>query len=175
MSILKSGKLWPPAIGLAIAGVFGLGVWTIIETGKADIQPSDAYMMKYQQADADANKLIESRIAFDKEYRLKYVSDKISQNGADVKYSLITKDGKAVKGAKMLLEISRPELADYTKRFNNAKFEDGLYVFHDIKFPKVGVWNLLLKVDVDDKSRYYAIKTDTRITHDRSIQEASQY
>ena len=175
MSIIKSGKLWPYAIGLAIAGVFGLGVWTIIETGKADIQPSDAYMTNYQDADANANKLIKSRIAFDKAYKLKYVSDKISENGCDVKYALETKDGKAVKGAKMLLEISRPEVETYTKKFDNPKFEENVYVFHDVKFPKVGVWNLLLKVDVGDKSRFYAIKTDTRITNDRSIQEASLY
>ena len=175
MSIIKSGKLWPYAIGLAITGVFGLGVWTIIETGKADIQPSDAYMTNYQDADANANKLIKSRIAFDKDYRLKFVSDKISEEGGDVKYKLTTKDGKAVKGAKMLLEISRPEVDTYTKKFTNPAFEEGIYVFHDVKFPKVGVWNLLLKVDVGDKSRFYAIKTDTRITNDRSIQEASQY
>ncbi len=175
MSIIKSGKLWPYAIGLAITGVFGLGVWTIIETGKADIQPSDAYMTNYQDADANANKLIKSRISFDKDYKLKYVSDKISQNGCDVKYALTTKDGKAVKGAKMLLEISRPEVETYTKKLDNPKFEENVYVFHDVKFPKVGVWNLVLKVDIGDKSRFYAIKTDTRITNDRSIQEASQY
>jgi len=175
MNIIKSGKLWPYAIGLAITGVFGLGVWTIIETGKADIQPSDAYMTNYQDADANANKLIKSRIAFDKDYKLKYVSDKISQNGCDVKYALTTKDGKAVKGAKMLLEISRPEVETYTKKLDNPKFEENVYVFHDVKFPKVGVWNLVLKVDIGDKSRFYAIKTDTRITNDRSIQEASQY
>ncbi|ADN10002.1 FixH family protein [Sulfurimonas autotrophica] len=175
MSIIKSGKLWPYAIGLAIAGVFGLGIWTIIETGKADIQPSDAYMTNYQDADANANKLIKSRIAFDKDYKLKYVSDKISQNGCDVKYALTTKDGKAVKGAKMLLEISRPEVETYTKTLKNPEFEENVYVFHDVKFPKVGVWNLLLKVDIGDKSRFYAIKTDTRIINDRSIQEASQY
>lgn len=175
MKIFESGKLWPYAIGLAITGVFCLGVWTIIETGKADIQPSDDYMTKYQDADANANKLIQARIDFDKDYKLKYVSDKISQNGCDVKYALTTKDGKAVKGAKMLLEISRPEVEIYTKMLDNPKFEENVYVFHDVKFPKVGVWNLLLKVDVGDKSRFYAIKTDTRIINDRSIQEASQY
>lgn len=175
MSIIKSGKLWPPAIALAITGVFGLGVWTIIETGKADIQPSDAYMTNYQDADANANKLIKQRIAFDKEYKLKFVSDRITQEGSDVKYALTTKDGQAVEGAKMLLEISRPEVDTYTKTLKNPEFKDGLYVFHDVKFPKVGVWNLLLKVNLDDKSRFYAIKTDTRIINDRSIQEASQY
>jgi len=76
MSIIKSGKLWPYAIGLAIAGVFGLGAWTITETEKAHIQESDAYMTNYQDADAKANDLIKSRIAFDKQYKLKYVHDK---------------------------------------------------------------------------------------------------
>jgi len=175
MSIIKSGKLWPYAIGLAIAGVFGLGVWTIIETGKADIQPSDAYMTNYQDADANANKLIKERIAFDKAYKLKYVTEQIKENGGDVKYALTTKDGKPVAGAKMVLEISRPEVNTFTKTFENPKFENGLYVFTDIKFPKTGVWNLLLKVDVDGKSRFYAIKTDTRIKNDRSVQEASEY
>ena len=175
MSIIKSGRLWPYAIGLAITGVFGLCVWTIIETSKADIQPSDAYMTNYQDADANANKLIKSRINFDKEYRLKFVSDRISQTGGDVKYALTTKDGKAVKGAKMVLEISRPEVDTYTKTLKDPAFEENLYVFHDVKFPKAGVWNLLLKVDVGDKSRFYAIKTDTRIVNDKSIQEASQY
>jgi nitrogen fixation protein FixH len=175
MSIIKSGKLWPYAIGLAITGVFGLGVWTIIETGKADIQPSDAYMTNYQDADANANKLIQSRIAFDKKYKLKYVTDQIKENGCDVKYALTTKDGKAVQGAKMLLEISRPEVDTYTKKLDNPQFEENVYVFHDVKFPKTGLWNLLLKVDVGDTSRFYAIKTDTRIKNDRSIQAASQY
>ncbi len=175
MKILESGKLWPYAIGLAITAVAGLGVWTIIETGKADIQPSDTYMTNYQDADARANKLIKSRIVFDKEYRLKYVTNKISQTGCDVKYALTTKNNIAVQGAKMILEISRPEVADYTKILKEPKFENGLYVFHNVKFPKVGVWNLVLKVNVGDKSRFYAIKTDTRINGDRSIEEAHTY
>ena len=175
MSIIKSGKLWPYAIGLAITGVFCLGVWTIMETGKADIQESDDYMSNYQSVDANANKLIKQRIAFDKAYRLKFASDRITQEGSDVKYALTTKEGKPVKGATMVLEISRPEVNTYTKTFKNPKFENGLYVFHDVKFPKVGVWNLNLKVNIGDKSRFYAIKTDTRIVNDRSIQEASQY
>jgi len=175
MSIIKSGKIWPYAIASAIVCVFCLGVWTIIETGKADIQPSDAYMMKYQDADADANKLIEQRIAFDKVYNLKFVSDKISQTGGDVKYALTTKDGKAVKGAKMLLEISRSETEIYTKKFDNVKFENGVYIFHDIKFPKAGIWNLMLKVNVGDKSRFYSIKADTRLVNDKKIKAAAQY
>lgn len=175
MSIIKSGKLWPYIIGLAITAVFFLGVWTIIETGKADIQPSDDYMTKYQKVDADANKLIKERIAFDKKYRLKYDTEQLKENGCDVKYKLTDKAGKPVSGATMVLEISRPEVATYTKTFKNPVLKDGEYVFEDIKFPKIGRWNLMLKVNVGNDSRFYTVKTDTRIKNDRSIQEASQY
>jgi len=175
MSIIKSGKLWPFAISLGIAGVFGLCIWTIAETQKAHIQESDAYMTSYQDADLKANEFIKSRIAFDKKYKLKYVTDKLSENGCDVKYKLTTLDGKAVKDAKMVLSISRPETKSYNKTVENPVLKDDLYVFNDLKFPKAGAWNLLLKVNVGNNSRFYSVRTDTRIHHDRSVEEAATY
>jgi len=175
MSIIKSGKLWPFAIALAILGVFFLGVWTIIVTSHANIQESDAYMTNYQDADAKANDFIKARIAFDKKYRLKYVTEKLNENGCDVKYSLTTRDGKPVKNAEMILAISRPDTHSYDKTIKNPIFVDGVYVFKDVKFPKTGAWNLLLKVHSGDNTRFYGIKTDTRINHDRSIEEAHSY
>ncbi len=172
MKLIESGKLWPVGIVLAIAAVFGLGAWTIIETGKADIQPSDDYMTKYQDADANANKLIKSRIAFDKKYHLKYDTEQLKENGCDVKYSLTTLDGKPVAGASMVLVVSRPEVDTYTKTFKKPLFEEGEYVFKDLKFPKTGRWNLLLKVEVGPDYRFYSVKTDTRIKNDNSIQPA---
>ena len=175
MSIIKSGKLWPYAIALAIAGVFGLGAWTITETEKADIQESDAYMTNYQNADAIANDLIKARIAFDKKYKLKYVTEQLKENGCDVKYKLTSLDNKPIHDAKMVLAISRPDTAKFNKKINKPLFEDNLYVFKDIKFPKTGVWDLLLKVQAGSESRFYKVQTDTRIKHDRSIEEAHNY
>ena len=175
MSILKSGKAWPYAIGIAITFVFFLGVGTIIVTSKADTQISDDYMTNYQDVDAKANDLIKARIAFDKKYKLKYVTEQIVKDGCDVTYKLTTLDGKAVPGAKMVLAVSRPETEQYSKKMDNALFENGVYVFKDVTFPKEGVWNLLLKVSVNGMSRFYPLKTDTRIKHDRSITEASTY
>jgi len=175
MKIFESGKLWPYAIALAITGVFFLGAWTIMETDKADIQLSNDYMTNYQNADADANNLIKSRIAFDKKYRLKYDTEQLKENGCDVKYKLINIDGKPVSDATMILVISRPEVATYTKTLKNSVFENGEYVFKDIKFPKIGRWNFMLKVKVGNDSRFYNVKTDTRIKNDRSVQVASEY
>ncbi|SFV75937.1 hypothetical protein MNB_SM-3-867 [hydrothermal vent metagenome] len=174
MNIIESGKIWPIGISLAIVGVIGLGTWTIMETKKADIQQSDAYMANYQTVDANANNIINQQIAFDKAYKLKFVSEKISQIGGDVKYALTTKDGKAVSGAKMILKISRPETEIYTKIYKDPKFQNGVYVFENIAFPKKGVWNLELKVEVGNMKRFYPIKADTRIANDKRIKEASQ-
>jgi nitrogen fixation protein FixH len=175
MSIIKSGRLWPYGIAIAITMVFGFCVATVMVTSKADVQESDAYMTNYQNADAKANDFIKERIAFDKKYRLKYVTEKLDENGCDVKYSLTTRDGKPVKNAEMVLAISRPDTHSYDKTIKNPIFVDGVYVFKDVKFPKTGVWNLLLKVQSGDNSRFYSIKTDTRINHDRSIEEAHNY
>ena len=175
MKLLESGKLWPIGIALGITAVAGFCVWTIKVTSSASIQESDAYMTSYQDTDANINTFINARIAFDKKYKLKYLTEKINEKGCDVTYSLTTLDAKPVKNAKMLLAISRPEIQTYDKKIKNPTFENGLYVFKDVKFPKTGAWNLLLKVDVGDKHRFYDIKTDTRITHDRSVKEASTY
>jgi nitrogen fixation protein FixH len=175
MSIIKSGKLWPFAIGLAITLVFLMGVGTVIVTSKANIQESDAYMTNYQNADIKANDYIKARIAFDKKYKLKYITEQIKENGVDVVYSLTTKDGKPVAGAEMLLAISRPDTHDFDKKIDNVSFENGVYVFHNVQFPKKGAWNLLVKVKVGKNERFYEVKTDTRSEHARKIREASTY
>ncbi len=175
MKIFESGKLWPVGIALAITAVAGFCVWTVKVTSSASIQESDAYMTSYQTADAKVNDFIKAKIAFDKKYKLKYITEKLNVNGCDVTYSLTTLDGKPVKNATMILAISRPETQIYDEKLKNPTFENGLYVFKDVKFPKVGAWNLLLKVNVGKAYCFYDIKTDTRITHDRSIKEASAY
>jgi nitrogen fixation protein FixH len=175
MKLLESGKLWPYGVAIAIICVFGFCVTTVIVTSKANIQESDAYMTSYQDADIRANELINARIAFDKKYKLAYATPKLEESGCDVKYKLTTVDGKPVENAEMILAISRPDTHEFDKKFKNPHVEDGLYVFSDVKFPKTGAWNLLLKVKVGDDYRFYDVKTDTRIEHDRSVREASTY
>jgi len=175
MKILESGKLWPIGIALAITAVAGLAVWTVNVTSKASIQESDAYMTSYQTADAKINDYIKAKIAFDKKYKLKYMTRNLDVNGTDIKYLLTTIDGKPVKNATVLLAISRPETQIYDKKLKNPTFENGVYVFKDVKFPRVGVWNLLLKVNIGKNHRFYEVKADTRIKHKIKLKAASSY
>jgi len=163
MSKTSSGKAWPIAIGLAITAVFGMGVATIIVTGKADVQKSDAYMTYYQEADANVNKYIKKRIAFDKSYNISYINNGVHEGANNsIRFKVTTKAGKVVKNAKLIISVSRPETEQFNKKYDKPVFENGVYTFKNVAFLKAGIWNIITKVEVDGKSRFLNFKVDTR-------------
>ena len=159
----SNGRVWPYAIGGSIIMVFGFCVATIFVTQSAHIQESDTYMTYYQEADAKANDLIKAEIAFNKKYTIEYITDGISEKDSVVKYRVTTKDKSSVNNAKVTLATSRPETKEFNQTLNEPKVENGVYSFSGLEFPKVGVWNLIAKVEVGDDFRFYNIKADTRI------------
>jgi len=161
----SNGRIWPYAIGASITLVFGFCVATIVVTSKANIQNSDDYMTYYQDADAMANDFIEARIAFDKKYKIEYISKGIAAEGSTLSYKVTDVDNKAVDSAKVILSTSRPETEEFNQKLENPKVENGIYTFSGLKFPKAGMWNLITKVQVGDDYRFYNIKADTRNTN----------
>jgi len=158
----SSGRVWPYAIGGAITLVFGFCVTTVIVTSKADLQLSDAYMTYYQDADANANKIIQARIAFDKKYKIEYVNNGIKQGKSEISYKVTDLNDHLVNDAKMILATSRSETSKLSKKYEIFKVENGIYTFSDLDFPKAGIWNLIAKVTIGDDYRFYNIKADTR-------------
>lgn len=159
----SNGRIWPYIIGGAITLVFGFCVATVVVTSKAHIQQSDLYMTDYQSADAKANEYIKAKIAFDKKYNIEYITEKIGAEPSAVIYKITDKAGNPVDNAQISIAISRPETAEFNKTFENPKSENGVYTFSDVRFPKVGVWNIIAKVKIGNDSRFYNIKADTRI------------
>lgn len=159
----SSGRIWPYAIGISITLVFGFCVATIMVTQKAHIQESDAYMTHYQDADANANKLIKAQIAFDKKYKIEYITDGIKEKNSVIQYRLTDKEANPINNAKIIVATSRPETAKFNQKLETPTVKDGVYTFSGAEFPKVGVWNIIAKVDVGDESRFFNIKADTRI------------
>ena len=158
----NDGKIWPYAIAISIALVFGASIVTIVVAGKLPVAKSDEYMMSYQKADANANELIKAQIEFDKKYNIEYITDKISLKDSVIKYKITDKDLKPVDDAKLLLVITRPDSHKYDQKVEKPTVEDGVYSFSPIKLEKEGRWNLILKVNIDNLQRFYNIKTDTR-------------
>jgi len=157
----SNGRAWPYGIAISIILVFSFCVGTIVVTQSAHIQESDSYMTHYQDADANVNDLIEAQIAFDKKYKIEYLSNGIATDSS-VSYKVTRLDGSLVNDAQTVLAISRPETDEFNQNTENVTVENGVYTFTDLEFPKPGVWNLIVKVAIGDDYRFYNIKADTR-------------
>lgn len=160
MSLFSSGRIWPYFIGGSIVLVFGFCVATIVVTQGVNIQESDAYMSKYQDADANANEIIQATISFDKKYKIEYVEGSALTNS--VSYKITDINAKSLDNAKVIISTSRPETKEFDQKLDNPQIKDGIYTFSDLKFPKEGVWNIIAKVEIGDDYKYYHIKADTR-------------
>ncbi|MBL0708434.1 MAG: FixH family protein [Sulfurimonas sp.] len=158
----SKGMIWPYAIGLSITLVFGACVSTIIITNKMPVEDSDTYMMGYHEADAKANELLQSKIDFDKRYKVEYLKDGINLENTLIRYRVTTLQGKEVDDAKIEIVVTRPNNHKHDKTLNSPKYKDGIYSFSSIKLPVEGRWEIMAKIIIGENSRYYNIKTDTR-------------
>jgi len=159
---MNSAKIWPYAIAGSILLVFGFAVTTIVVTSTMPVEKSDNYMMYYQEADANANELIEARIAFDKKYNIEYITDGLSTQSSVIKYRVSDKESQPVNNAKVKIIITRPNNHKNDQELNNPTVANGVYTFAPTTLAKEGRWNVMAKVNVDDLQRFYNVKADTR-------------
>ncbi len=159
---MSNGRIWPYAIGASILLVFGFAVTTIIVTSTMPVEKADAYMMYYQEADANANKLIEARIAFNKKYKIEYVTQGLSCENSVIKYRVTDLNNNPVSDAQLKVIVTRPNNHKYDQELTNPTYKNGIYTFSSIKLPQKGRWDIMAKVNVGKLQRFYNVKADTR-------------
>jgi len=159
---LNDGKIWPYTIAVLIAIVFGFCVLTVYITNQAPIEKSDLYMSEYHKVDANANKIIKDKIAFDKKYNIEFLTDRVLNEGTVLKYKITDKNSNPIKNAKIKVIITRPDEKSHDIELKNPKYENGIYVFKKIKLPLKGRWDIMAKIEVEKFKRFYNLKTDTR-------------
>jgi nitrogen fixation protein FixH len=155
------GLQWPIGIAVALVLVIVMGARTIVETAKEGVQESDIYMTNYQNADTDANKLINARIAFNKKYNLEYLGKQLNAQNAQLIYKITTKDGKSVNDAKLKVIVTRPQTHNEDMTLVNPKIDNGIYSF-ETKLPGIGRWDVMASVEIGADKRFYNLKMDTR-------------
>jgi nitrogen fixation protein FixH len=158
----SNGKIWPYAIGTSIVLVFGACVATVIVANQLPVEKSDTYMMGYHEADAKANELIKARIAFDKKYKVEYVTDSISLDNSVIKYKVSDLNSLAVDNAKIEVVVTRPNNHKHDQILKLSSYKNGVYTFPSIKLPVEGRWDVMAKVSVGDLQRFYNVRADTR-------------
>ena len=159
---LSSGRMWPYIIGGSITLVFGFCVATIVVASKLPVEKSDTYMMGYHEADANANELIEARIAFNKSYKVEYITDSLSLDNSVIKYRVSDLNSNPVDNANVKVIVTRPNNHKYDQELINPTVENGVYTFSTITLPQEGRWDIMAKVNVGDLQRFYNVKADTR-------------
>lgn len=158
----NSGRIWPYSIAIAIILVFGACVATIVVTSKMPVENSDTYMTYYQEADKNANQYIKAEIAFNKKYKIEYITDQFSCENSVLKYRVTDLESNPVSNANIKVMVTRPNNHKHDQELVDAKFENGVYTFDSIKLPQKGRWDIIARVDVGELQRFYNIKTDTR-------------
>ncbi|MCF6341016.1 MAG: FixH family protein [Sulfurimonas sp.] len=162
MNLIKSGKIWPYAIGISIIFIFSACVATIIISTKLPVEKSDNYMMGYHEVDAKVNDIIEARISFNKKYKIEYIADLFSQENSTVKYKIIDTNGNVVNNANIKIIITRPNNHKYNQEFINPIVDSGIYSFKNIILPKEGRWNIMAKINIEKEQNFLNVKVDTR-------------
>lgn len=165
----NKGLIWPYAIGTSIALVFSACVATIIITSSLPVEKSDTYMMGYHEADAKANELIKARIAFDKKYKIEYVTDGLSLDKTTIKYRVSDVNSKMVDNANIEVVITRPNNHKHDQILKASSGKNGVYTFDSVTLPVEGRWDIMAKVNVGELQRFYNVKADTR------AKEVSEY
>ncbi|RLA74545.1 MAG: hypothetical protein DRG78_21220 [Epsilonproteobacteria bacterium] len=156
----SNGRIWPYAISIMIIMVFSFCVATIVVTASANIQMSDMYMKSYQDADMDANKIIEAEIAFDKKYDFKYIADSLSVDDISIHITINDLKSNPINNAKLLLIMDRTQESNKIT-FDEPSVNQGVYSFKSVKLPQEGTWNLKVKVQVNNNYKYVNLKIDT--------------
>jgi nitrogen fixation protein FixH len=162
MNLIKSGRIWPYTITFLIIMVFGFCVATVYVTSKAPVEKADLYMTSYQDADANANKLIEDRIAFNKRFKIEFLTKRLFLDDTVIEYKITDLDSNPVKNAKIKVIVTRPNEHKYDMELNNPKYENGVYRFESIKLPLEGRWDIMAKINIGEFQRFYNLKADTR-------------
>jgi nitrogen fixation protein FixH len=161
----NAGRKWPWIIALSIF-IFIIAIIFAIKVAlTAPVELSNYGMQNYHAYDANVNDIIEEKIAFDQSYTIAFMTPQLTSKGAVVSYKISDKVNNAVDNAKIEVVLTRPDTTDFDIVLNNPSVVDGVYTFKATDLPKLGRWDILAKISVGDKSRFYNLKADTRNPH----------
>ena len=169
----KEKTYWPHMIVGFILLAIVLGYWTVKSASSLPVQESNEFMMKYQQADMNINEIMQSKMAFDKSYRIKLLdvehmimTDNIHSNrpqanpvklqkGANhFSYQVTTVEGKPVTDLNVTFLLTRPHTTVDDQMVENVAVMEDRYVTPDLNITKPGRYTLQLRVIAGNKVGY---------------------
>lgn len=157
------GKFWPYMILGFLAIGITLGYWTVKHAIGMPVHESNEYMMKYQNADLDANKIEEAQALFNQHYKIELDDMKLSNFKPEhlkrkagkivalssvnrISYSVVDRSGNVVSDANVSLLLTRPHTEKEDQLFKKLPFEDGHYILDKLTLKNPGRYILRVRV-----------------------------
>jgi hypothetical protein len=172
----KGKTYWPHMILGFLAIGITLGYWTVKSATSMPVQESNQYMLKYQMADMNMNKIMELKQAFDKAYSITLVdvetmvmTDNVNSNRPqenpvklssginDFSYEVLAKDGTKVSDANATFLLTQPHSRREDQLFVNVPYRDGKYQINGVEIKKAGRYTLQFRAEVADTIGYSEI------------------
>lgn len=158
----NAGKKWPWIIGASILAVISFSVATVKVALNNPVEMSKYGMQSYHDYDNNVNDIIEAKIGFDQNYTIRLLTPQIVEKGTIISYKITDKANKEINDAKVEVVLTRPDTTKFDLNLTMPVINKGSYTFNAVDLPKAGRWDILAKVSIGDKQRYYNLKADTR-------------
>ncbi len=167
---------WPHMILGFLAVGITLSYWTVKSASSMPVQESNQYMLKYQMADININKITELKQAFDKVYTINILdvetmvmTDNVNSNRPqanpvklsaginDFSYEVVAKDGSKVSDANVTFLLTQPHSRTEDQLVINVPYRDGKYQIKGLEVKKAGRYTLQFRAEVGDTIGYSEI------------------
>jgi len=120
------------------------------------VQMDSFYMEKYQNVDRNINEIRQAQQVFDANFALEYATKKfILGEESTFSFQIIDKNSnKAVSDAQISLLLTRPETNEFNQEYTLKSAQNGVFSVSGITVDKPGRWQILTKINIDDKSSF---------------------
>jgi len=161
--------------------LFGIAmiVWTVKQAMSVPVHESNNYMLKYQMADMNINKILELKAKFDAKYNIEIKNTqfidlnsdlqntnakraqkkpiKLSKGTNSFSYAITKKDGTVIENAEVSFLLTRPHSRKDDNLEEKISFENNLYITKTLELNKKGRYTLQLKVKIGNLIGYSEI------------------
>ena len=179
MTKKNQNRFWFLFVMSILAFGISMVIWTVKQAMSVPVHESNNYMLKYQMADMNINKIMKLKAQFDSKYIIKIEGTEFIELNSDAQntnakraqkkpiklqlgknnftYTIVTHDMVAVENAKVTFLLTRPHSRDHDTLEENIAFKNGHYATKTLEFTRRGRYTLQLKVEIDGLIGYSEI------------------
>jgi len=149
-TLKKEKNYWPHAIVIVLIFMIFACIMVVKIAIDNPVQMDSFYFEKYQQVDENINTIKKAQVAFDKNFKINYKTQKFSTSKPNsFEMSIVNlKNKKLIKDAKITLMITRPDTNKYNQEFNLNFAKDGVFRVENIHVSLLGRWQILTKIQI---------------------------